>query len=276
MASHGKAFGVEPGYPPYRLRQARYHALAEDVADFAGQIHDRENRRVQLLDVGVGKGVSLRYLEVHAASACIDYHAADCYPCGLERVYKWRQWQHHRIDAEQGMPQLESEQFDVVICEQMLEHLHNPQAALTELARVLRPGGLLVVGVPIFPHGPHLIRKHLVPFFDRLVDRRPRPHVQAFSLRSFLAMWRQSCGDVEIRQRRGFRVISGGILRPLEYCRWWWRLNRKFGRLVPGLCVEVQIVAIKQISPTGRAVDPQASPDGGSLDRAGDPARRAA
>ena len=26
------AFGVQPGFPPYSLRQARYHALAEDVA----------------------------------------------------------------------------------------------------------------------------------------------------------------------------------------------------------------------------------------------------
>jgi SAM-dependent methyltransferase len=216
------------------------------------------------------------YVEVHAGTACIDYHAADRYPAGRQRVYKHQQWHHHQIDAEQGMPQLESDQFDVVICEQMLEHLHNAAGALAELVRVLRPGGLLIVGVPTFPHGPHLIRKHLVPFFDRLVDRRPRPHVQAFSKRSFLAMLRQTCGNVAVQQTRGFRIASGGILRPLEYCRWWWRLNRKIGQLVPGLCVEIQIVASKHSRPSPSVLPGAAQSPGAALDPACGQSKRAA
>ena len=47
-----KAFGVEKGLPTYRLRQARYHALGEDVARLAADHHRRHRRPLELLDVG--------------------------------------------------------------------------------------------------------------------------------------------------------------------------------------------------------------------------------
>jgi SAM-dependent methyltransferase len=45
--------------------------------------------------------------------------------------------------------------FDKVICAEVLEHLRDDSAAMTELARVLRPGGLLAVSVPRY--GPELV-----------------------------------------------------------------------------------------------------------------------
>jgi SAM-dependent methyltransferase len=39
-------------------------------------------------------------------------------------------------------------EFDVVIAAEVLEHIHDDRAAIAELARVLRPGGLLAVTVP--------------------------------------------------------------------------------------------------------------------------------
>lgn len=40
--------------------------------------------------------------------------------------------------------------FDAVALWHVLEHLHDPAAALADAARVLRPGGVLMVGVPSF------------------------------------------------------------------------------------------------------------------------------
>jgi len=44
---------------------------------------------------------------------------------------------------------------------------------------------------------------------------------------------------------RGFRIVSGGLLRPLENYRWWWRFNRRLGELLPAACIEAQIIARK-------------------------------
>ncbi|TDJ37493.1 MAG: class I SAM-dependent methyltransferase [Gammaproteobacteria bacterium] len=40
--------------------------------------------------------------------------------------------------------------FDRVICSEVLEHIHNYQAVLREIQRVLKPGGLLALSVPRF------------------------------------------------------------------------------------------------------------------------------
>lgn len=40
---------------------------------------------------------------------------------------------------------LPDNQFDVVLCTEVLEHLHTPQKALDEMRRVLKPGGALIL-----------------------------------------------------------------------------------------------------------------------------------
>ncbi len=47
-----------------------------------------------------------------------------------------------------AMPDVPSDRFDNVICHQVLEHVPRPQAAMGELARVLKPGGGLLLSVP--------------------------------------------------------------------------------------------------------------------------------
>ena len=57
--------------------------------------------------------------------------------------------------------------FDRVLCSEVLEHIPNDLGAMTELARVLRPGGTMAITIPRF--GPELINwalsdeYHMVP-----------------------------------------------------------------------------------------------------------------
>ena len=50
------------------------------------------------------------------------------------------------------LSQIEDDSFDVILCSEVLEHLHTPQKALDEFRRVLKPGGLILLTTRfIFP-----------------------------------------------------------------------------------------------------------------------------
>jgi SAM-dependent methyltransferase len=42
-----------------------------------------------------------------------------------------------------------SSSFDAIVCMSVLEHIHDLDAAASEFLRVLRPGGVAIVGVPV-------------------------------------------------------------------------------------------------------------------------------
>jgi 2-polyprenyl-3-methyl-5-hydroxy-6-metoxy-1,4-benzoquinol methylase len=238
-------FGVDDphGHHLYTLRQSRYNALAQDINDLA-RAAACERRALTVLDVGCGDGALLRYLETEPEFSNMIISAADL------RVDRWlykRDLLHALFigDLSNGYSQISSNSYDVVVCEQVLEHLPGIDAAVATLARILKPGGKLVVGVPIFLPPLHLIRKYIIPKLDRIfAPQKSRGHEQAFSKFTIVRKLKQN-QNLEIVEVRGFRVISGGLLRPLENYRWWWKLNRQIGALVPAACIEIQVIARK-------------------------------
>jgi SAM-dependent methyltransferase len=154
-------------------------------------------------------------------------------------MYRPDRWSLVQANVEAGLP-FPSGCFDIVVCEQVLEHLHDPVGVAREMARVMRPGGLLIAGVPIFPPGLFAVRRHVVPLVDRLMGKA-RDHVQVFTSRRFGRLF---AGELfEVKAKRGFRVVTGWPLGGLEDRRWWWRLNLAVGRAAPWICTEVQLVA---------------------------------
>lgn len=241
--SRPRAIVTDPRRPePYRLRLARYNALAQDISQWAGEAA-RRGQRLGVLDVGCGWGVLLRHLEEFPHFPDIDLSATDVTDTASYRRECYREY--FVADLTGGYPDVVSERYDVVVCEQVLEHLGEVGSALATLARLVRPGGRLAIGVPIFPPPLHLVRQHLVPpIAGFLRPSATASHQQAFSLSSFRGLLRRLPG-FRIERVRGFRIVSGGLLRPLENYRWWWMLNRRLGELLPALCIEAQFILHK-------------------------------
>src|SRR5690606_33936815 len=98
------AFGVEPSARRYRLRLARYAALAEAVGGWL-----RENpaspRPVRLLDVGSGNGRTLRYLAANGLEDQIDFWALELDQRRLRNMYAPERWTRIiRCDVTQPLP----------------------------------------------------------------------------------------------------------------------------------------------------------------------------
>lgn len=125
---------------------------------------------------GLAHTLSLARYRLHRrVRAAIEEHAAgDCLDCGSGRS-PYRELLAARasavtsLDVEdrsggvdlladvQEMPEVADAAFDTILCTQVLEHVPRPWSAVAELARVLRPGGLLLLSVP------HLSAVHEAP-----------------------------------------------------------------------------------------------------------------
>ncbi len=238
------AFGVEPADYAYRLRLARYVGLAESIHRHLASRPGGGTLR--LVEIGSGKGRTLRYVESLGDVARLRFFGLDVSASRLENIYRQDLWSLVEGDAHVSLP-FRSASFDIVVCEQVLEHLRDPWRVFSELDRILAPGGVMVVGVPVFlPLVPWIRQNLVLPVYRAF--KWPVAHIQSFSCRSFLAGMRGS-PDLEILDVRGFRLLSGGALRFLEDCRWWYDLNRFLGRTFPALCQEIQVVARKRPGP---------------------------
>lgn len=239
---NGMAFGVDPRRREFfSLRQARYDRLAEAVTEIAAGIAAREGRKARLLDIGPWDGVLLRHLEAHDGIRHVEYTLADL---ALRDDFHGREHVAAMFfgDLQQGYPEIASDAYDIVVCEQVIEHLAETTVAVKTLERVARPGGWVIIGVPTFPPPLHHVRRIGQPVWDRwFPPGKVRGHLQTFSAGSFKALVRNHT-RLKLADIRGFRIFSGGPFAPLEEKEWWWRFAMATGRAMPWACVEVQSI----------------------------------
>ena len=208
----GFAYGVDPRRREYySLRQARYDALGADIDAWAAEAA-AEGRKLKVIDIGCTTGILFRHLEPRPHCAAIEIFATDI---KIQTIY--RRERYASIVADDlmaGNPNTPSNAFDIVVCEQVLEHLPRVDLAIAALERVAKPGGRVCVGVPIFLPPLAAARDAWV---QASLAWRPKKwsHIQTFSQRSFLRQIRRH-SRLKLVEVRGFRVISGGPLRPLS------------------------------------------------------------
>jgi ubiquinone/menaquinone biosynthesis C-methylase UbiE len=95
--------------------------------------------RGSLLDVPAGEGA----LAARLLKLGFDVHCCDLYP----EIFKLTGIEIKRGNLSESLP-YSDRSFDFVTCVEGLEHIENPQQAIREFRRVLKPGGSLIVSVP--------------------------------------------------------------------------------------------------------------------------------
>jgi SAM-dependent methyltransferase len=74
---------------------------------------------------------------------------------------------HEKILGDLQTYPLEKEQFDIVICWDVVEHLPRPQEALHNMINALKPGGVLLLGFPHIVSFKGLVTKFTPYWFHR-------------------------------------------------------------------------------------------------------------
>jgi SAM-dependent methyltransferase len=157
--------------------------------------------RGRALDVPCGPGLAaeaLRRLGFRVVAADLDARAFAPNP----------DIPFQRLDLEQGLPFADAS-FELVHCGDGIEHLENPMAALRELARVLGPGGTLVLTTPNYLSLERRLRFLLTGSLAKPLPRtgdgsQPRGHVSPLTLTQLAWM----------AERAGLRLAQARTLLP--------------------------------------------------------------
>lgn len=108
------------------------------------------------LDIGCGSGGVAATLAAHVQ------HVIGVDPESWERWNQFRK-DHPNLDLRQGSYRdlrtlLQADSIDIVVCNQVYEHVDDPVALLAEIHRVMKPGGICYFAGPnlLWPIEPHV------------------------------------------------------------------------------------------------------------------------
>src|SRR5687767_2122844 len=135
-------FAEELNKRRYPVRALRYWWLSRVI--------DEEVKRLDhppmIVDVGCDRGIIKRFIPpIEGASWTgldIDIDRRDVELAKYDKRVQ--------ADFDVGLP-LPDATADIAICSHVLEHLPRPDFTMREINRILKPGGLLLVGVPTAP-----------------------------------------------------------------------------------------------------------------------------
>ncbi len=233
------AFGVEESPNKYPLDKARYLLAAK----FIHGEYLKQHRPVKILDIGCNEGMMILY--TGKAGAETEYYGIDILP---EKRIKALGRGYRQVLLEDirkcDFRQFEEGFFDVVICSHILEHLEDPGIVLDKIRRIMKKGGMLIVGVPIGLLPGILWRRHITPLYnprkrrESVIERFG--HISFFTLPELRRLLKEhgfyteeANGDYFLRARKFF----------LENYKWWFDFNQLYGKIFPGLWGHVTVKA---------------------------------
>lgn len=228
--SFTEMFGAKAASTRYPFRALRYWWAAAALADHV----ERSPEPVRVLDAGCQGGFLKRFADAEFRA---NWTAFDCrldHPmlasAGYDAVVAG--------DLEQRLPFADG-RFDAIVSLHVFEHLRDPEATLREYARVLRRGGVVLLGFPTMPGwlAPWREAQH-----RRGMAAGERPewgHQQVFHPARVRRMAAAAGLEVALLTGSHFFRKTGAWL---ENSRTWVRMNQAWGGLCPSLGSELCVV----------------------------------
>jgi SAM-dependent methyltransferase len=232
----------------YQAQSTQYYRRCE-IALVRRYLGDAQGKRVLKLDLW-NEAVNTRLLQ------WIEGQGARVYGMDLSAVTAARARHNFRHEARtghfiqgdiRGLP-FAAGSFDFVYTMGTIEHVREYELAIREVSRVLRPGGVAVIGVP---HKWDVFLRPLLVWLLERLDRYPYSPERAFGAAELRAVVERNGLTVENRTGllfvpgfvrladlflhvRGLPMarLTGAATRPFEYAEQRWEWARRLGYLV--------------------------------------------
>jgi len=123
------------------------YVLSQAIIDFKALLGERLPVQARILDAGCGQGLAFGLLEQHFQPAAITGIDIDA-----EQVKKAVNAANQlatptsAVHTNASGQTFGAESFDLILCHQLLHHTSQQRETLQEFYRLLRPGGILLVG----------------------------------------------------------------------------------------------------------------------------------
>ena len=179
-----------PGYPP-RDNLAAFRARAER-SRFAQLLDDAIPDNARVVEIGCGTGQMSLYLAQRERVVVGADLSLEALRLGRDAARRFGITSVRFIETDLHQPALRPESFDVVYAAGVLHHTSRPAAAFASVARLARPGGIVIIGVyNAFARLPLRLRRgvarltgfRVIPFDPVLRERQAEPARRAAWLR---------------------------------------------------------------------------------------------
>lgn len=106
------------------------------------------NKNIRILDIGCGDGSYINSINQQGFknTTGIDFAPEAINFCLQDHLKNIKM-----VDIENGLGFIKDQSYEVVLMLDSLEHIENDQLTLSEVNRVLKPGGLCFINVPAYP-----------------------------------------------------------------------------------------------------------------------------
>jgi ubiquinone/menaquinone biosynthesis C-methylase UbiE len=208
-----------------------------------------------VLDVATGPGTVAREAALQAGSTGrvvgVDFSGA-MLAVGREWPPEAQAAPIEYIESSATAMPLEANTFDVVYCQQGLQHMSDPEAALAEIRRVMKPGGRL--GVALWKQSPFGLFRQAVADLGLTADG-PQPSEFGRDADG-LATSLEKAGfrDVQVQTRELVSVLEGGAPQALEVA-----ISTSAAARMDELSADQQAAVRAAIT---TAIEPMVRPDG--------------
>lgn len=197
----------------------------------------RFNRSMVIADIGCGNGALKRFSPNTKGDHWIGMDLQDNLHANQRDLALASYDELVPCNLDSKIP-IDKAALDIVICLHVLEHLPRPEFAMGELSRILRPGGIMLLGYPILPKGLALLRQWQFSRQLKSGKRKPGGHIQAFWPRRSRRLAEQAGLDLEFMVGSHLYRKSGSLLENYSF---WIRLNQLWAALFPSLGREICI-----------------------------------